>query len=165
MEAIETERLRLRNFTPEDWQDLHTMILQYVATPYAAYDHQWPTSEEELQQVARWFASGDQYLAVCLRPEGQFIGFVCLNPEEGRAQPTCNLGYIFSEDYHGQGYATEACRAVLERAFTVLGAERVITGTPEANLPSCRLLARLGLTPMEEPGMYALSREEWQANR
>ena len=42
MEAIETKRLRLRNVVPEDWQDLRTMVLQYVATPYAAYDHQWP---------------------------------------------------------------------------------------------------------------------------
>jgi [ribosomal protein S5]-alanine N-acetyltransferase len=165
MDAIETERLTLRNFTPEDWQDLRTMVLQYVATPWAANDHQWPTSEAELQQVARWFASGDQYMAVCLRPEGQFIGFVCLNPEEGREQPTYNIGYIINEDYHGHGYATEACRAALVRAFTALGAERVITGTPEAHEASCRLLARLGLKPTGEPGMYALSRAEWEANR
>jgi RimJ/RimL family protein N-acetyltransferase len=163
---IETGRLTLRNFTKDDWPDLRKMVLQYAASPYAKYDHQWPTSEDELKGVAEWFASGDRYLAVCLKPDGTFIGFVCLNPEEGSPDTALNIGYIFNFDYHGRGYATEACQAALHRAFTELGAARVVTGTAKANEPSCRLLARLGLTPMEgSEGMYALSREEWETRR
>ena len=166
MNPIETERLTLRNFTKDDWSALRKMILQYVASPYAKYDHQWPTSEDELKGVTEWFASGDSYLAVCLKPEATFIGFVCLNPAEGWPETARDLGYIFDADYHGRGYATEACQAALARAFTELGAERVVTGTAKANEPSCRLLARLGLRPIPEPeGMYALSREEWEARR
>jgi len=163
MEPINTERLTLRRFTPDDWQDLRQMILQYAASPYAKYDHPWPTSEEELKGVAEWFASGDTYLAVCLRPEGTFIGFVCLNPrDEGPA--TYNLGYILNFDHHGQGYATEACRAALQRAFIDLGADRILTGTATENEPSCRLLARLGLKPtVDDEGLYALTRDEWEA--
>ena len=166
MDPIQTERLTLRNLTRDDWSDLRVMILQYVASPHAIYDHPWPTSEDELKGVAEWFASGDRYLAVCLRPDGTFIGFVCLNPAEGCPETEFNLGYIFNSDYHGQGYATEACRAALRRAFTELAADRVVTGTAKANEPSCRLLARLGLTPIAgSEGMYALSREEWEGTR
>jgi RimJ/RimL family protein N-acetyltransferase len=166
MDPIETGRLTLRNFTTDDWSDLRRMILQYMASPYAQYDHPWPTSEEELKGVAEWFVSGDAYMAVCLRPEGTFIGFVCLNARDDSPGMALNLGYVFNWDYHGRGYATEACQAALRRAFTDLGAERILTGTAEENEPSCRLLARLGLKPTVEPeGMYTLSREEWQAAR
>lgn len=160
---IQTERLTLRNFVPGDWPALHEMILQYSASEYAAYDHAWPTSEEEIQKVTEWFASGDSYMAVCLRDSGRFIGFVDLNPEDGRGETTFNLGYIFNFDYHGQGYATEACQAALARAFGALGAAWVVSGTHEANLPSRRLLARLGLQPVAgRPGEYALSREDFE---
>jgi len=164
MDPIQTERLTLRNFTKDDWSDLREMILQYAASPYAKYGHPWPTSEEELKGVTEWFASGHTYLAVCLRPEGTFIGFVSLNPRDDCPGATLNLGYIFNSDYHGKGYATEACQAALHRAFTELGADRILTGTARENEPSCRLLARLGLRPTVEPeGMYTLSREEWEA--
>jgi [ribosomal protein S5]-alanine N-acetyltransferase len=164
MQTLETDRLTLRNFRPSDWRDLRQMILQYVASPYAIYDHQWPTSEEELQGVAQWFAGGDSYLAVCLRPAGTFIGFVCLNPREGETEITYDLGYIFNSGYHGQGYAAEAGRAALRRAFRDLGAAQVVAGTASANEPSCRLLARLGLEPIPgAEGMYALHRADWEA--
>jgi RimJ/RimL family protein N-acetyltransferase len=163
MEPIHTERLTLRNFAPDDWQDLRRMVLQYVASPYAQYDHPWPTSEDELKGVSQWFASGDMYLAVCLRPEGTFIGFVCLNPRDDCPGTTLNLGYIFNFDYHGRGYATEACQAALRRAFIDLGAQGILTGTAKENEPSCRLLARLGLKPtVDDEGLYALTREEWE---
>jgi len=166
MNPIQTERLTLRNFTKDDWSDLREMILQYVASPYAKYDQQWPTSVDELKGVAEWFASGDRYLAVCLRPEATFVGFVCLNPAEGCPETTLDIGYIFNFGHHGKGYATEACRAAIDHAFTELGADRVVTGTAKENEPSCRLLARLGLRPMaESEGMYVLSRKDWERTR
>jgi RimJ/RimL family protein N-acetyltransferase len=86
METIQTDRLTLRNFRPEDWRDLHEMIAQYQASEYAQYD-KWPTSEEEIRGVARWFSEGDSYLAVCLRTTGKLIGLVALNQEEREDAP------------------------------------------------------------------------------
>jgi RimJ/RimL family protein N-acetyltransferase len=165
MQAIETERLILRNFTPEDGPALSKMIGQYQQSPYAQYDHAWPTDPEEIRKVAQWFSEGDSYLAVCLRAEGVFIGFVCLNPEEHCGEPALNIGYIFDTDYHGRGYATEAGRAALARAFEVLGAARVVTGTAKENLPSVRLLKRLGLKEIAEDPGYGITQEEWEAAR
>lgn len=125
MQAIATDRLVIRNFTASDWPALHKMIVQYQASPYAKYDHPWPTDPEEIRGVAQWFADGDHYLAVCLKENGVFIGFVCLNPEEHDGESALNIGYIFDADYHGQGYATQACRAALTRAFDVLDARSV----------------------------------------
>jgi ribosomal-protein-alanine N-acetyltransferase len=162
MQPIETDRLLLRNFTPEDGPALLKMIVQYQASPYAQYDHAWPTDPEQVKGVAAWFAQGDAYLAVCLKETGVFVGFVCLNPQEAGEETVFNIGYIFDSDYHRQGYATEAGRAALTRAFDALGAARVVTGTARENLPSVRLLRRLGLTETAHDPGWAITREEWR---
>jgi [ribosomal protein S5]-alanine N-acetyltransferase len=178
MTTLETERLIIRNFQASDWQDLYVIIVQYQASEFAPYDQPWPTSREEIKRIVEWFASGDSFLAVCLKDTNQLIGFVGLNPEEGNCQREFNLGYVFSSDFHGRGYATEACTAVLSRAFGQLQADRVVTGTAAVNQASCRLLERLGFQkngekivsfktaedekPIEFLGYrYAISRDDW----
>jgi ribosomal-protein-alanine N-acetyltransferase len=148
--TLETKRLLIRNFKPGDWEALHEMIVQYQASELAAYDQQWPTGPEDIKRVAEWFASGDSYLAVTLKDTGRFIGFVSLNPEEKEGVREYNLGYIFNFDYHGKGYASEACRAALAHAFGTLQADDVITGTAAVNTASCRLLERLGFKKTAE---------------
>jgi RimJ/RimL family protein N-acetyltransferase len=178
MNTIETARLILRPFFSGDWQALHKMIVQYQASALAAYDHQWPTDPAEIRKVVEWFARGDAYLAVCLKDAGPFIGFVSLNPEQGLQG--YDLGYILDAEYHGKGYATEACRAALAHAFDDLQAQRVVAGTAAANHASCRLLERLGFEKTGESTVsfrtgpdgkpirflgysYRITRERWAA--
>ncbi len=180
MTAMETARLIIRNFAISDWEALHAMVLQYESSEYAVYDRMWPTAADEVKKIAESFARGESYLAVCRKDTGRFIGFVALSQEQ---DPNCRayeLGYVFNSDHHGQGFATEACRAVIAHAFERLAADRVNTGTAAANQPSCRLLERLGLRktaectasfrngpdgkPLEFLGyMYAVTKDEWRA--
>jgi RimJ/RimL family protein N-acetyltransferase len=164
MNAIQTSRLTIRNFRPDDWRDLHEMIVQYQASEWAQYDDRWPTSEKDIQGVAQWFSEGDSYLAVCLQTTGKVIGFVALNMADRAGGAAPNLGYVFNFDCHNQGYATEACRAAVARAFEQLGAARIVTGTAAANLPSRRVLAKLGFREIGN-GEYELTRDEWSALR
>ena len=178
MIPLKTNRLLIRTFKGSDWECLLEMIIQYESSPLAKFDQQWPTSAEEIKAVAEWFASGDCFLAVTLKENSQFIGFVALNPE-GEDSQEYNLGYVFNANYHSQGYATEACQAVLSHAFGPLQAHRVVTGTAAANQASCRLLERLGFQktgegtssfwtgedgePIDFLGyQFALTREEWE---
>ncbi len=179
MNSIESTRLIIRNFKTDDWEALHEMIVQYEASEYAAYDNQWPTGAEQIKGVTEWFASGDGFLAVCLKDTGRFIGFVALNPEDRADCREFNLGDVCNSDFHGKGYATEACGAVLGRAFNELQAQSIISGTAAVNQASCRLLERLGFQktaesmgafknttdgkPIEFLGyQYALTKEEWE---
>ncbi len=162
MEPIQTERLIIRNFRIEDWCDLHEMIVQYQANEYSKYDHQWPTAEEEYPKIAKWFSEGDSYLAVCLPATGKVIGFVCLNRADHEDGLAFDMGYIFNSDYHGQGYATEACQAAIHRAFGQLEAVKLVAGTPLGNKASVDLLLRLGFHEVGG-GMFALPREKWMA--
>lgn len=179
MIALETVRLSIRNFRAGDWKALQEMIIQYKSSKYAAYDHQWPTSTEKIKEIAEWFASGDSYLAVCLKD--QLIGLVSLTQGADEGLQEYNLGYVFNFDYHRKGYASEACRAAVDYAFDRLQARRVIAGTAAVNVASCRLLEGLGFrrvgestcsfkktdegNPIEFTGVsFSLSRDEWMSS-
>ena len=142
MITLTTERLTVRNFRSEDWQDLQEVITNYQASEWAKYEDSWPTSD------------------VSLKSENKVIGFVAINRRDDREEPTHNLGYIFNPELSGQGYATESCQACVEYVFGCLKAVSIVTGTHPDNEPSVRLLTRLGLHAMEN-GEYTLTREEW----
>lgn len=177
---IETERLLIRNFRPEDAEALREVIVEKEASEYAVYDHEWPTSLGAIRGIVEWFAQEDEFLAVCLKDSGDLIGFLALNPGDDERAQEYNLGYCLHPAHQGKGYATEGSRALLAHAFTRLRARRVVSGTAAANTPSVRLLERLGFrvvgeseghfrdTPAGEsitfPGLdFALTREEWKA--
>ncbi len=144
MVHLETDRLIIRNFLPEDWQALQAIVLDFQASPYADYDYRWPTTDEELKGICQWFANGDDFLAVCLKGKEapDPVGYVAING--GDEPKRRNLGYCFHSAAHGRGLALEACRAVLHHAFAAWGVETVQSGTAEANGPSVTLLKRLG---------------------
>ena len=181
MNAIETARLIVRNFRPDDWMALQEIIRQYQATEYAAYDHEWPSSPEELRRAIEWFAGQDGFLAVCRRETEDLIGLVTIKSDDSGGASCFNLGFIFDSRAHGQGYAREAGQAVLGLAFTEWGAQKVISGTALVNRPAVRLLERLGFQRVAEsrgafrngpdgaPIVFtglsvALTRDEWASS-
>lgn len=83
-------------------------------------------------------------MAVTLREGGELIGDVILvwsSKEHQRGE----IGYILHPDHHGKGYATEACRALLEHAFENMRLHRVIARIDERNTASAAVLTRLGM--------------------
>ena len=60
--------------------------------------------------------------------------------------PKCEIGYWVRSRFAGQGYITEAVRAITAFAFRHLGMRRVEALPDEANLPSCRVSERAGYT-------------------
>lgn len=80
------------------------------------------------------------------------------------------IGWHLHPDSHGQGYATEAARPVLDRGFEG-GLPKVYALTHTDNYPSQAVCARLGLRDvgvMErwydgESQVYRMTREEWRA--
>jgi len=69
------------------------------------------------------------------------IGLIFKAQKEGKK---FEFGYNFHSDFHGKGYATESCKAILDYMFDVLNAEIVTAGTAKINESSNNLLKRLG---------------------
>ena len=54
------------------------------------------------------------------------------------------VSYLFLPEHWGRGYASEAVRQVVARAFGTLGLRRIFAETQSANTASVRLLEHLG---------------------
>jgi ribosomal-protein-alanine N-acetyltransferase len=54
------------------------------------------------------------------------------------------LAYWLGRPFRNCGYGTEACRAALDYAFTTLGLNKVVVAHAAENVPSQRLIERLG---------------------
>jgi RimJ/RimL family protein N-acetyltransferase len=83
-------------------------------------------------------------LGVELVPTGELIGEVMLRWLSDKDR--CGeVGYVFHPERGGQGYATEAARAVLQLAFDELDLHRVIARIHALNTASIQLAQRLGM--------------------
>ena len=75
---------------------------------------------------------------------GSVIGDVVLI-WRNREHATGEIGYVFHPDYSGQGFATEAVRAVLDIAFETYRLHRVTARIDARNAASLRLAERVGM--------------------
>ena len=161
---METQRLIIRNFQPDDWQELQEVAVHYQASKWAKYDIPWPTSTEKVQEMAKFFATGDDFLAVSLKDTGKLIGLIAIERRKDQEAGVHNLGYVFHPGYSGQGYATEGCQAAMAYLFEQLEITAILTGTHLENMPSVRLLKKLGLHHIGQDE-FRISKEEWLAQK
>lgn len=139
MNSIQTERLTIRRFTPDDWQDLHEYLSDEEVVRFEPYE---PYSEQQAKEEAIYRSKDIAFYAVCLKQSRKLIGNLYLSKGDF---DTFELGYVFNRKYQSKGYAAESSKALLDYAFTQLGARRIIAMCSTLNEPSWRLLERLGL--------------------
>jgi RimJ/RimL family protein N-acetyltransferase len=118
--------------------------VRYVPYPPRDRDAVATVLERKMANTA-WRREGDLLeLAVTRADDGELVGDVLLALRSVEHE-TVEVGYIFAPAHGGQGYATEAVHALIDLAFGELGARRVTARVDVRNLPSRRLLERLGL--------------------
>jgi RimJ/RimL family protein N-acetyltransferase len=141
----ETERLIIRNFTLEDLNDMLEISQQYEKTEMAQYDHQFPQTKEGMKEIIEFLSSGDSFAAVVLKENMKVIGLLQFQRKDKIIDEIVHgFGYIFNSDYHGKGYATEACKDILVYLFDDLKIDKTIAGTAILNESSRKLLVKLG---------------------
>ena len=145
MHEIETDRLQLRLFTPDDLDEVarifsDPLVLKYLATGNAA------TREESrkalLSIIRHWKRYGYGRWAVIHRATQKLIGYGGLRNFDG----TPELVYLLARAYWNKGLATEIARACLEYGFMRRKFERIIALTRPDNLASRRVLEKVGLS-------------------
>src|SRR5690349_21510114 len=136
---METERLLLRRFNFDDWQDLFEYLSQEKVVKYEPYG---VFTEEASKQEAVKRSENDAFWAVSLKDSKKMIGNIYLSKQEF---DTWELGYVFNANYQGKGYATEAARALVDYVFKQKNAHRIIAMCNPLNESSWKLLERLGM--------------------
>ena len=143
---IETERLIIRNFKPEDGEDLAEILTDPEVTyfePYETFSH-----DQALAEAVK-FSESNCFYAVALKDTGKVIGKLYFHDDDyfGRFE----LGFTFNLAYQGKGYAKESSKALINYAFEHMGARRIIAEADTTNEQSWRLLEALG---MRREGTY-----------
>lgn len=158
---IATERLVLR---PPETRDRAAFIELHASPEVGAYIGGARPRDEVERAMPETPERRPGLFAVELG--GAMIGTVELNrrdaehrsqvrPDAGEAE----LGYLFLPQAWGQGYAAEACAAVLGWFADALPGEPVVLCTQTANHRSMRLAARLGFTEVRR--FEAWGAEQW----
>src|SRR5215213_2913212 len=160
MKTLETPRLLLRPFTLEDAEDTHREIYAdiEVVRHYSSLGVQ--TLEQVRARIASYmgaWASDDLGRhAVILKASQAFIGQVHLNgyvnsfarwndePDPPFNALEVELAFAFGRRFWGQGYASEACQAVIHYAFDDLRLRRLVGGALPENERSVNFQRRLG---------------------
>jgi aminoglycoside 6'-N-acetyltransferase len=143
---LETPRLILRHFRPSDLATL----LAYRNDPEVARYQSWSgmteanaaafVAEQAKQPVA--VAAAWLQIAIERKEAGEHIGDLALKTDgQGQAE----IGYSLSRSFQGQGYASEAVRALHDYLFAELALHRVVAVADVRNVRSTRLLERVGM--------------------
>jgi RimJ/RimL family protein N-acetyltransferase len=145
---LRTDRLVLRPVGDEDVN----RILEYRNLPEVT---RWllrtEVDAESLRAGWRDAAENPDDHSKAVTLDGMVIGTVSLDVVDGMGQPgvpprtEAELGYVFDPAYGGRGYAIEAVTAMVAYAFDRLGVRRLTAACYADNLPSVRILEKLGM--------------------
>jgi len=149
-QSIETKRLLLRPFLESD---APAMYDNWASRPDNLLHVTWDAHESPevtQQSIARWvenYQNMDFYKwAICLKenPE-QVLGDISVVDRDDTVND-CEVGYILSKDYWGQGLMTEALKAVLNYLLQDADFNRVTARFVTANPASGRVMAKAGMS-------------------
>lgn len=171
---LQTPRLTLRPFREADVD----FMAQLFANPdFMRFSLGVFTQRKQtiafVQKVIGWDRAGiPSQFAVVRRGEDSIIGYCGFfyHPEHGIED--IEIGYRLHPDYWNRGLITEAARAVRDQGFRDWKLSRVISLIHPENIPSRRVAEKNGMKLEKEivfrglpTQVFALSREEWLANR
>jgi RimJ/RimL family protein N-acetyltransferase len=146
MAEIETSRLRLRLFTPDDLDALYAVtsdpeVMKYLGTSD-------PRSREKTRAtidaiLRHWTEHGFGIWALEHKAEQRLIGWCGLQLLE--KTPEIELAYLLAKAYWNQGLATEAARAAIEYGFGELKLKRIVAIARPENVGSYRVMEKVGM--------------------
>jgi len=95
-----------------------------------------------------WQSNGFGLFAVERHDTPGFIGYIGLAVPRFEApfMPCVEIGWRLARAHWGHGLATEGARAVLDWAVYTLALPNIVSFTVRDNLPSRRVMAKIGLT-------------------
>ena len=136
---IETARLIIRSFRPEDLEELFEILgdgetMQFLEPPYDR-----DKTEKFLQEFC---IDRNGALAMTIAQSGRLIGYLLFNRCGGPNM--YEIGWVLNKGFWRQGYAYEACSVMINHAFSELGAHKVFAETVDA-AKSVPLMEKLGM--------------------
>ena len=181
---LTTARLRLRQWREEDLAPFAALNADPQVMEFFPKVLTRAESDAVAGRIRDHFARhGFGLWAVEAPGAADFVGFVGLAVPsfEAHFTPCVEIGWRLAREHWGHGYATEAATAALAFGFVDRALEEIVAFTVPANIPSRRVMGRLGMRrlpaddfehpaiadghPLRSHLLYRLRRADWKPRR
>lgn len=151
-EQLETDRLLIRCPRAGEGAIVHASVVESLAAlrafpaslPWAMQEPSVGASEQFCREGAALYRLRSSLpMLLFLKGSQVHVGNSGLHRLDWSV-PKCEIGYWVHSRFAGQGFITEAVKAITGFAFQHLGMRRVEALPDDANLPSCRVCERAG---------------------
>lgn len=147
--VLETRRLRLTNWLPEQIDDLMRLHGDPEVTRYLHADGRVETRTDAKRRLALWTRLFAEQRLGKLRVErktgGEFVGRAGFGVHPPTGEP--EIGFAMLRENWGNGYATEAAAGLRDWLFAETGWDHFIGFADTRNAASIAVLKRIGMTP------------------
>lgn len=162
--SIETDRLRLRMFRPDDLDHLATLFADPEVVRYVGDGK--PISRDEADRalqsiIQHWHKHGFGRWAVEDKTTGEFVGFGGLRSL--LEQP--EVVYHFARAHWGKGLATELATASLRYGFETHRFDRIVAIAKPENIASIHVMEKLGMRFGARTRYYDIEVVQYAINR
>lgn len=148
-ERIRTERLVLRRWRAEDVAAYAALQADPETRRFYPSLLTYEESAAEVDRHVQGFSRDGFGVWVVAKPEDDaLVGFAGVRriPRAMPFTPLIDLVWFLHPSLWGQGYALEAAKAALDDVFTRTEVEDVVAYTARPNVPSQRVMEKLGMT-------------------
>lgn len=170
--VLETERLRLTNWLPEQVNDLHALHGRIEVSQYLTADGGPETLDQAHDRLKLWAKIFSQHrfgkLRVIRKADDTFLGRAGFAIYSNTDEP--EIGFALFEKYWGNGYAFEAACGLRDWFFNQTERSHFIGLADVDNKASLRVLEGIGLNKTEIKHdtdgalcqFHILTRQQWQ---
>lgn len=144
MKPIETERLILRKFRPDDIDDMW----EWCTDPDVGPNAGWPvhhTREFTIQTLTHFMVKGEVY-AIYHKASEKVIGSIGAHKRNPGNSYDVEVGYVLNKKFWSNGYMTEACRGLITYIFEETNNFRISISHFSINDRSRRVIEKLGFS-------------------
>ncbi len=144
-DILETDRLRLREIMEADVERLYELyadeeIIRYMEPLFPTIEQEREYTRDYIRNIYSFYGYG--MWVIVHKETDEIIGRAGVEYKEGF--DGLEIGFMLGKGYQHQGYAYEACKAVLDYVWEELENSCVYAVVHEENILSVRLCERLG---------------------
>ena len=146
---LETTRLSLEPYNDSHYEGLRVMdnnpgVMRYISKGIVKTAEETRESIKSVQ--SRWHKYGFSWWAIKEKSSGAVVGAACLQYLANIEGAPLEIGWRLIPEHNGKGYATEAAKAIIDFAADHIGANYLVAVADPGNIPSQRVMQRLGMT-------------------
>lgn len=178
---LESERLFLRLPLPSDW--VPWFYLRERSRPFLEpWEPRWPseklTKNDYYRRLSNYYKKQrlgmGVYHHIILKETNELVGGLNLLHIMRGALQCASLGYWVGQEFHSNGFMTEAIQTVLPHAYETMGLHRVQAAVIPINEPSVKVLRKCHFVEegtarkyvkingrWQDHKIFSLAREEW----